>query len=57
MILAEYNYKTYNQELLTIVIAFKHWRYYVEGAAFSVEVLTDHNNLRGFINIKSLNGR
>ena len=57
MMPAEQNYETHDQELLAIVMAFKQWRHYVEGAANPVEVLTDHNNLKGFMNVKSLNGR
>ena len=54
---AEQNYETYDQEMLAIVGAFKHWRHYLEGAAQAVRVLTDHNNLKGFITLKQLNGR
>jgi hypothetical protein len=43
--------------MLGIVGAFKHWRYYLEGAAHLVRVLIDHNNLKGFIKLKELNGR
>ena len=54
---AEQNYETYDQEMLAIVGAFKHWRHYLEGAAHAVRVLTDHNNLKGFMTLKQLNGR
>jgi len=54
---AEQNYETYDQEMLAIVGAFKHWRHYLEGAAQAVRVLTDHNNLKGFMTLKQLNGR
>lgn len=54
---AEQRYETYDQELLAIVGAFKHWRHYLEGAAHPVRVLTDHNNLKGFMTLKQLNGR
>jgi transposase InsO family protein len=54
---AEKNYETYDQELLAIVDAFKHWRQYFEGAAHTVQVLSDHNNLKGFMKVKELNGR
>lgn len=54
---AEKNYETYDQEMLGIVGAFKHWRHYLEGATHAVRVLTDHNNLKGFMNLKQLNGR
>jgi hypothetical protein len=54
---AKKNYETYDQEMLVIVGAFKHWRHYLEGATHAVRVLTDHNNLKGFISLKALNGR
>ena len=57
MIPTECNYKTHDRELLAIVEGFKQYRYYLEGAAHAVQVLTDHNNLRGFIGVKQLNGR
>lgn len=36
-----------DQELLAIVEAFKHWRHYLEGSRYPIEVLTDHNNTVG----------
>ena len=57
MISAEIQYETYNQELLVIVKTFKTWRYYLEGCKYEVLVLTDHNNLRQFIDTKSLSSR
>ena len=57
MISAEENYETHNQELLAIIMAFKYWRHYLEGSCYPVEVLTDYQNLKGFIDIKSLNDR
>ena len=54
MILAETRYKTHDSELLTIVEAFKTWRHYLEGCKHEVLVFTDHNNLRQFIDTKSL---
>jgi hypothetical protein len=57
LIPAETRYKTYDQELLAIVAAFKQWRHYLEGSTYPIEVLTDYNNLVAFQNIKSLNGR
>lgn len=54
---AEQNYETHDKELLAIVAAFKHWRHYLEGATHTVQVLTDHNNLKGFMTMKQLNGR
>ena len=57
MIPAEQNYETHDQELLAIVAAMKQWRHYLEGSPFTIEILTDHNNLRGFMKQKELSGR
>ena len=54
MIPAKTRYKTHNGELLAIVKAFKTWRHYLESCKHEVLVLTDHNNLRRFMDIKSL---
>ncbi len=57
MIPAETWYKTYNQELLAIVEAFKTWCHYLEGCKYKVLVLTDYNNLCWFMDTKSLSSR
>jgi hypothetical protein len=57
LIPAETRYETHDQELLAIVAVFKQWRHYLEGSTHTVEVLTDHNNLVAFQNVKSLNDR
>ncbi len=57
MIDVERNYETYDQKLLVIVAMFKHWRHYVKNNYHTVEVLTDHNNLKSFMNIQELNER
>ena len=57
MIPAEQNYETYDAELLAIVKVFEQWRHYLEGAQHTVEVWTDHDNLRGFMKVKELNAR
>ena len=57
MIPAETWYETHNGELLAIIEAFKMWRYYLEGCKHEVLVFTDHNNLRRFIDTKSLSSR
>ena len=57
MIPAERNYEVHDQELLAIVEAFAHWRHYLSGSTCPVEVLTDHNNLRGFMGVKELTPR
>jgi len=54
---AESRYATGDQELLAIVDALKHWRYYLEGAKHPFVVYTDHANLRNFTTTKELNLR
>ena len=54
MIPAERNYEMHNQELLAIVMCFKHWRHYLEGSQHPIRVLTDHANLRAFMTTKEL---
>ncbi len=54
MISIETWYKTHNHEFLAIIEAFKTWCYYLKGYKYEVLVLTDHNNLRQFIDTKSL---
>jgi len=39
---AELNYDTHDKELLTIFEAFKIWRHYLEGPAYSINVVTDY---------------
>jgi hypothetical protein len=55
LIQAEYNYDVHDQELLAIVKSLEHWRHYLEGEYF--EVLTDHHNLKWFMDTKVLNHR
>ena len=50
-------YETHNGKLLAIIEAFKTWRHYLKVCKHKVLVLTDHNNLRQFMNIKSLSFR
>ena len=54
---AERNYETYDQELLAIVFSFKTWRHYFEGSKHTVQIYTDHNNLRGISAVQRLNPR
>ena len=42
---------------MAIVEAFKTWRHYLEGDKHEMLVLTDHNNLRHFLETKSLSSR
>jgi transposase InsO family protein len=57
LIPAEVNYHTYDLELLAIVATITHWRHYIEGLKIKLEVLTDHNNLRGFMGAQTLSRR
>ncbi len=57
MINVERNYEIHDQKLLIIVAMFKHWWHYVKDSYHTVEVLTDHNNLKNFMNVRKLNER
>ncbi len=57
MINVKRNYETHDQKLLVIVAMFKHWRHYVKNNYHTVEFLTDHNNLKSFMNVQKLNKR
>ncbi|TKA50332.1 hypothetical protein B0A49_13656, partial [Cryomyces minteri] len=53
----ECNYEIYDKELLAIVRAFEEWRPELEGAAFPVQVITDHRNLEYYMTTKRLSRR
>lgn len=53
----ELNYSIPDKELFAIVESFRHWRHYLEGSRFAVEVLSDHANLQTFMKQPKLNGR
>ena len=57
MIPAETCYETYDGKLLAIVEAFKIWKHYLDGCKHKVLVLSNHNNLRQFMDTKSLSSR
>ena len=54
---AECNYDIHDKEMLAIVEALKTWRHYCLGANHTIEILTDHQNLRYFNSTKNLNQR
>ena len=56
-IVAELNYDTYDKELLAIFEAFKIWQHYLEGLAYSIDIVTDHKNLEYFSTTKVLTWR
>jgi hypothetical protein len=57
LIQAELNYDIHDKELLAIVVAFKVWRVYLEGAKHTIIVKTDHKNLTFFTTTKELTRR
>ena len=50
----EVNYEIYDKELLIIICAFEEWWPELESSAFSLKVITDHQNLEYFMLIKQL---
>ena len=50
----ELNYDTHDKELLAIFEAFKIWQHYLEGPAYSIDVVMDHKNLEYFSTTKVL---
>jgi RNase H-like domain found in reverse transcriptase len=50
----ELNYDIHNKELLTVFDAFCAWHTYLEGAAHTISVITDHKNLEYFMSTKLL---
>ena len=53
----ELNYNTHDKELLAIFEAFKIWWHYLEGLAYSIDVVMDYENLEYFSTIKVLTWR
>ena len=50
----ELNYNTYDKELLAIFEAFKIWQHYLECLAYSINIITDYENLEYFSTTKVL---
>ena len=50
----ELNYDTHDKRLLAIFEAFKIWWYYLEGPAYSINIVMDHKNLEYFSTTKIL---
>ena len=55
IIFAKQNYKIYDQEILIIIIAFKQWKHYLKNSFYSIEILSDHNNLNRLMIKKECN--
>ena len=49
LFLAKLNYITQDQELFIIIFYFKHWRYYLKEALYSIIIYTNLNNLYNVI--------
>ena len=54
---AERNYDVGNRELLAVVLAFKEWRHWLEGASQPFVVWSDHKNLSYLRSARRLNSR
>ncbi len=50
-------YEVHDKELLAIVKALQDWRPYLAGTEKSIQIYTDHKNLRNFATTKQLNWR
>ena len=57
LFLLRLRYTTHDKELLVIVEEFKIWQPYLESCKYEVLILIDHNNLRRFMDTKSLSSR
>ncbi len=51
----EKRYEVHDKELLVIVKALQDWRPYLAGTEKSIQIYTDHKNLRNFVTTKQLN--
>ena len=54
MIPAKTRYKTHDGEILAIIKAFRTWRHDLEGCNQEVFILTNHNKLCYFMDMKNL---
>jgi len=54
---AEYNYDIYDKEVMAIIKALEEWKPECEGAAYPLQLITDHKNLEYFMTKKLLNRR
>ena len=54
---AECNYDIHDREMLAIIESMKHWRHYLEGAKYPIQIRSDHKNLETFMTTKMLNRR
>jgi hypothetical protein len=52
---AECNYEIYENELMAIIMVLEEWKPECEGAAYPLQLITDHKNLEYFMTKKLLN--
>ena len=57
MVPAECNYHIYDKELLAIIRCFEHWRPELEGTDLPIQIFTDHQALKTFMESKELTRR
>ena len=57
MVPAECNYHIYDKELLAIIRCFEHWRPELEGTDLPIQIFTDHQALKTFMENKQLTRR
>jgi len=50
----KYNYKIYDKNMLAIIYTLEEWWYFIEGAANSMEIWMNYQNLEYFIIAKKL---
>lgn len=55
MQLVERNYDVHDKELLSVVRAFEVWRPYLKGNPHTIEVFSDHQNLKYFMTAQDFN--
>jgi len=54
---SECNYDIYDKELMAVIKALEEWRPECEGAAYPLQLITDHKNLENIVTMKLLNRR
>jgi len=48
------NYDVHDKEMLGIIQALEAWRHYLEGAKHEIDVWTDHQNLKYFMDCQKV---
>ena len=57
MIFVETRYFIHDQKLLIVIKCFKQWKHYLKNNQFTITVISNHNNLKYFMFITTLNKR